>query len=464
MTIRWPGDKALMSNAFLQLISSDEEYSYSLLTTGEVIMGRDPSSCQIALNSDTYGMVSRRHATVRPSPTPDGRTSFILCDMNSANGTYLNGQLLEGCQELQSGDRITLGNNGPEFIFEYEYNQQPVEIPKSLAPTPIVVGVNNSAHSQNTDHEATWSQLFPILSPPKDFTRKAYMIPGVITVVFVVLLFFAQGFAYQILLGTYLAGAVLYFIYQLCGKRKPWWVLIACVAATMVILITPIFDLFILVFRDILPGSIPDKNSSISFPELFIRFFFGAGLLEELLKALPIIGFYLLGRLMKSPRRERIGVCEPLDGILLGAASAVGFSLFETLGQYVPGTIAEVAQEMGADAGLQAGLQLLIPRILGEIAGHMAWSGWFGYCIGLSILKPRFARRTLAVGYLSAAGLHGLWNSSAELTNSLGILVLFLLVVIGGLSYTLLATAIVKARALSPTRSQNFATRFFNNK
>ncbi|PMB32018.1 PrsW family intramembrane metalloprotease, partial [Fischerella thermalis CCMEE 5319] len=129
--------------------------------------------------------------------------------------------------------------------------------------------------------------------------------------------------------------------------------------------------------------------------------------------------------------------------------------------QYVPGRIAEVAQEMGTEAALGAGLQLLIPRILGEVAGHMAWSGWFGYCIGLGILKPRLASRILPIGYLSASGLHGLWNSSAGLAGSLGVFVLGLLVVVGGISYALLATAIIKARALSPTREQNFATRFF---
>lgn len=451
-----------MSNAFLRMVAGSQEYSYSLLTTGEMVLGRDPNSCQIVLDSNVHSMVSRRHAVIRPSQTPDGRTSFLVCDLNSANGTYLNGQILQGCQELQNGDRITLGNNGPEFFFgyQYQYNPQPVGIPQ---PTPATnyAAFNYSAPSPSTNDDTSLSQLIPLFSTPKDLTRKAYLVPGIITVIFVVLLFFVQGYLYQILLGAYLAGATLYFIYQLCGKPKPWWVLIVSTIITVVVLASPILDIFIIVFRGILPGSIPEDPSSLSFPELFIRFFFGAGLLEELLKALPIIIFYLIGKSLASPKRERIGVWEPLDGILLGSASAVGFTLFETLGQYVPGRIAEVAQEMGTEAALGAGLQLLIPRILGEVAGHMAWSGWFGYCIGLGILKPRLASRILPIGYLSASGLHGLWNSSAGLAGSLGVFVLGLLVVVGGISYALLATAIIKARALSPTREQNFATRFF---
>jgi RsiW-degrading membrane proteinase PrsW (M82 family) len=450
-----------MSNALLRLVSSsgNGEYSYSLLTTSDVVIGRDPS-CQISLSS-TYGMVSRRHATIRPSRTPDGKMSFVLCDLNSANGTYLNKYRLQGCQELHAGDRITFGNDGPEFVFEYQLKQPIGNVKPPVTPDPPLA-VNVASPSKND--QASWSQLFPIFSSPKDLHRKAYLIPGIITVVFVILLFIAKGYLYLILLSLYLAGAALYFVYQLCGKPKPWWVLIASTVFTSLILLSPVFNIFVLVFREILPGDIPNDTSTVSFPVLFIHLFFGAGLLEELLKALPVVGFYLLGRKLTSPRRERIGVWEPLDGILLGAASAVGFTLIETLGQYVPGTIAQVAQQMGRDAGLRAGLELLIPRILGEVAGHMAWSGWFGYCIGLSVLKPRLAWRTLAMGYFSAAGLHALWDSSAGLTSTLGILVLGLLLLIGGLSYALLVAAILKARSLSPTRSQNFATRFFQSR
>ena len=438
-----------MSHAFLRLSSSNGEPPYSLPTTGEVLIGREPI-CDLVLNSNTYGMVSRHHAKVQSSQTPDGRISFLLCDLKSANGTYLNGSRLNGCQELHAGDRITFGNHGPEFVFEYQVTSSPTIMEQPTNPVNL-----------NSVDDASWSQLLPIFSKPKDSTRKTYLVPGIITVVFVVLLFFVQGLLYQLLLGAYLATAAFYFIYQLCGKPKPWWVLTTAAIITPVLLSSPVLTIFIVVFRGILPGNIPNDLNSISFLELFVRFFFGAGLLEELLKALPVFLFYFIGRKMSSPKRERIGVWEPLDGILLGAASAVGFTLFETLGQYVPGTIAaHTAQHLGVEAGLLAGLQLLIPRILGEVAGHMAWSGWFGYCIGLSVLKPRQRLRILVLGYLSAALLHSLWDSSVGLANSMGIFVLGLLMLIGGLSYALLAAAIVKARALSPTRSQNFATRF----
>jgi RsiW-degrading membrane proteinase PrsW (M82 family) len=298
---------------------------------------------------------------------------------------------------------------------------------------------------------ASKSQLFPIFSSGSALKQKAYLVPAVVTVIFVVAMFATLGTPlYNLLLGAYLAGAAYYFVYLLCGKHKPWWLLLGAAMTTMLILASPLFSAFVLVFREILPGAI-NQNQPASFVELFIGMFFGAGLMEELLKALPVLGAYWLGSRLRTPWRERVGVWEPLDGILIGTASAVGFTLLETLGEYVPGTIQRVGSEYGAGAGHWVGLQLLIPRIMGSLTGHMAYSGYLGYFIGLAILKPATRWQVLAIGYLSAAGLHALWNSSAALGN-------WALVVVGCLSYAFLSAAILKARQISPTRSENFAT------
>ena len=247
----------------------------------------------------------------------------------------------------------------------------------------------------------------------------------------------------SILVATYLAGAAYYFIYQLCGKAKPWWLLLSVAGLTVLILLSPILPLFILIFRHLLPGSLPNPIESVSFPQLSFRMFVGAGLMEELLKAIPVLGAYLLGRQLRSPWRERIGVWEPLDGILLGTASAVGFTLLETLGQYVPEITQIATLEVGQNGGQNLGLQLLIARVLGSVAGHMAQSGYFGYFIGLSVLKKSQRWQILAVGYVSAAALHALWNSTGLFSG-------VLLAVVGVLSYAFLIAAILKARMLSP--------------
>ncbi|WP_293354089.1 MULTISPECIES: PrsW family glutamic-type intramembrane protease [unclassified Microcoleus] len=422
---------------------------YQLSEYGEVAIGRD-RNCQIALESIAHGMVSRRHAAVRPL-THGNWTRWQICDLNSANGTYINGQKLEGCQTLETGDRISLGQDGPEFIFES---------PATPNPTKPGFPATKTGNFPVSEKDAlTLTQLFPIASTGKQLSQKAYLYPGIATVIFVVSMFVAVGNApaFNFLLSAYLAGAAYYFIYQLCGKHKPWWVLLGTALATVLILLSPLLIGFILVFREILPGRLPAEGEEISFLSFSIRMFFGAGLMEELLKALPVLGAMLLGNLLKNPWRDRIGIWEPLDGILLGSASAVGFTLLETLGQYVPHIIQNVTLQAGPEAGQLVGLQLLIPRILGSAAGHMAYSGYLGYFIGLSALKPTKRWQILGVGYFSASALHALWNASGAVS-------VILLALVGVLSYAFLVAAILKARALSPNRSQNFATRIFSEK
>ncbi|NJL64642.1 MAG: PrsW family intramembrane metalloprotease [Methylacidiphilales bacterium] len=453
--------KNARQNAFLRLVSVNgaalgSESGYSLLANREVVIGRDPG-CQIVLDAIKYRMVSRRHAVVRPlSPSPDGHNTWVICDLSSANGTYLNDRQIEGCQELHNGDRISLAQDGPQFVFEYEVNY-PATVLGSPAATSLAPASKYEADTQIDS--VSFTQLFPIISTGKDLTSKAYLVPGMLTVVFVVLMFATVGQpqANQIIVGTYIASAAYYFIYRLCGKHKPWWVLVAVALGTALILKSPILDLFIYIFREKLPGSLPRDNQPITLTELLVRMFFGAGLMEELLKALPVLAAYGIGRFLPHPWRDRVGVWEPLDGILLGTASAVGFTLLETLGQYVPQIAQSVAQQSGIDAGELVGLQLLIPRILGLVAGHMAYSGYLGYFIGLAVLKPSKGWQILLVGYLTAAGLHALWNATGAI-NAL------LLVIVGVVSYAFLMAAILKARALSPNRSQNFATRFLERK
>ena len=415
---------------------------YPLAVGTTVVIGRDPR-CQIILESQSYGGVSRQHAELSASArSPSG---WQICDLKSANGTFVNGQRLLGCQDLRGGDRVTLGQDGAQFVFEILLPSP--ALPVGVAPPPPI--------SATPLESVTFSQLFPIVSTGRDLTQKAYLVPGILTVLFVVLMFISVGsdpIFFNLLLATYIAGAAYYFVYQLCGKHKPWWLLLGTALLTDLILVSPILDLFILVFRGILPGAIPDHPNEVNFFVLLVQMFFGAGLMEELLKALPIFVVYFWGTKLRSPNRERIGVWEPLDGILLGTASAVGFTLLETLVQYVPEIINSVSLQAGEGIAQVVGIQLLVPRILGSISGHMAYSGYFGYFIGLSVLKPSKRWKILLIGYLTAASLHALWDAAGSIN-------FLVLAVIGVVSYAFLAAAILKARALSPNRSQNFATR-----
>jgi RsiW-degrading membrane proteinase PrsW (M82 family) len=449
--------------AFLRLSGKSQtgrrQPPYLLSSTDPITIGRD-LSCGVALDASLYRSVSRQHAKIDPIlgiEAPSGQRFWQICDLNSRNGTFVNGARVQGCQVLQGGDRIMLGHNGPEFIFECQTQTEPSldnsgmalgGLPPALDPT--LPPPKNQVNLE----DVSLTQLFPILSTGRELTDKAYLVPAIVTITFVVLLFLAIGnpAVFNLLLATYLAIAALYFIYQLCGKQKPWWLLLSAATLTALILISPILNLFTLVFHHILPGDLSNTTAATNFGVLLVKMFFGAGLMEELLKAVPVFIALGLGLRLRSPFRSRIGVWEPLDGILLGAASAVGFSLMETLGVYVPATYKSSLLD-GQEAAQLAGLQLLIPRVLGLIAGHMAYSGYFGYFIGLSVLRSRQRWLILGVGLCTAASLHTLWNAA-------GMLSPVFLALIGVLSYAFLGAAILKARALSPTRSQNFATRF----
>ena len=446
---------------------------YPLPVDGSVILGRDPV-CQIVLDSRSYKGVSRQHAQISPLLKPEGAT-WQVCDLNSSNGTYVNGCRIQGEERLHEGDRISLGKRGPQFMFELlDLNVAPEAAgERSLLPplsSPATApnepsgthsfeddsADGNSYHSVPSG-DVTFSQLFPIISTGRDLTAKAYLIPGMVTVLFVVLMFVAVGNPgiFNTLLAGYLSAGAYFFVYRLCGKHKPPWLLISAgVLTAAVLLINPIANIFIFIFRTVLPGTIPAEPSSVSVFSLFTRMFFGAGLMEELIKALPILGAWAVGRYARSSYYRRVaGVNEPLDGILIGTASAVGFTLIETLHLYIPEVVnGSMFPATGIDSEL-VGLQLLIPRILGSVFGHMAYSGYLGYFIGLSALKPQRQWQIILIGYFSASILHALWNTT-------GFVSVFVLAVIGVLSYAFLAAAILKARALSPTRSQNFATQF----
>jgi ABC-type multidrug transport system ATPase subunit/pSer/pThr/pTyr-binding forkhead associated (FHA) protein len=72
-----------------------------LLAGQEVVIGRDAEAGLLIPSP----MVSRRHARVFAR-----NGQYLIEDLGSTNKTYLNGQLLDGPQPLNDGDRIRLGN------------------------------------------------------------------------------------------------------------------------------------------------------------------------------------------------------------------------------------------------------------------------------------------------------------------------------------------------------------------
>ncbi|MEQ1559060.1 MAG: FHA domain-containing protein [Methyloglobulus sp.] len=81
-------------------------------TGKEYLIGRDPS-CHIAFDQDD--LVSRKHCSLEIKD--DGH--YFLVD-TSQNGTYVNVHKITSPTELNPGDKVQLGKNGPQFVFDLD--------------------------------------------------------------------------------------------------------------------------------------------------------------------------------------------------------------------------------------------------------------------------------------------------------------------------------------------------------
>src|ERR687889_1979684 len=90
---------------------------FPLAHVKELILGRDPSST-VKYDPDRDDLVGRQHAKI--TQDPNDPSQFIVSDLNSRNGTFVNRQRLTGTTRINPGDVVQLGPGGPEFVFEIE--------------------------------------------------------------------------------------------------------------------------------------------------------------------------------------------------------------------------------------------------------------------------------------------------------------------------------------------------------
>lgn len=330
--------------------------------------------------------------------------------------------------------------------------------------------------SEQTKFQVSRSMMFPLVGGRSTW-RQEHLLPIFVTLCIAIALF-AVPFpwpqltikgkpapatineAWQVfsVLALYIAFVVSYYVNQLCGRARPGWLLAFAALFTFLMLGSPLWHYWYDFFYSVIPGDALEKSSN---PIAAVAgFIFGTGLCEEGFKAWPLFVLALLGgglaalsRRSKGRTsrffaglRRRIGLCEPLDGIVLGVASGSGFFINETLGQYLPEAM---SQQKYPSAQAFDGLVLLLARGLPDLAEHSAWAGLFGYFIGLSVLQPRMAVFLIPLGWLSAAALHGAWDGIGNVIGS-AYAGVPLLISDGVLSYALLAGAIFKAREISP--------------
>ena len=206
------------------------------------------------------------------------------------------------------------------------------------------------------------------------------------------------------------------FLYVKPGRSL--WIYMLTFVLVCAILFTPLAAPYFILFRQILPGNI-DPNAQYDFITMFTKMLFAAGLMEELLKATPIlIGAWLTYLAIKSPSMQNnvafklLRVRGPIDGALMGVFAGGGFIFYETAFDYIPRYANDVLRQTNDPmAAIAMGMLLLLPRVFGGLVGHMAYSGLFGYFIGLSVIRPKERWKLLAIGWFASSIIHALWNS-----------------------------------------------------
>lgn len=354
--------------------------------------------------------------------------------------------------------------------------------------------------------ETTRSQLIPVITKWEEIGKKAQLGP----VLFCIAAFFALKYFgstdvmsykfpdamgkprvgelhwiytswFLILLAFILTAFSFYFIYRMVGKNKSWWIMLAAFAFTgyFIWLLTTdtTFNWLYEFFHTHLAGEPAEEGAKLSLPQYIL----GTGFFEEFVKGIPVLVIAFLTPKMSPTLRAKIGVEEPLDGILIGCAAAGGFAMLETLLQYSSGDLIDswiasgkavihtfnfndphlhefvtrnpklddvsllTIGQMVVDTTIA--VPLLIRRSIDQAFGHMAYSGYFGYFIGLSVMKSEQRWRILGIGLVSASIPHALWDWIQDyrmppLTAAVAVF-----------SYAVLAAAILKAREISPNRN-----------
>jgi RsiW-degrading membrane proteinase PrsW (M82 family) len=239
-----------------------------------------------------------------------------------------------------------------------------------------------SVQPENTDGEISRADLLPFLTSFGELRRSAFVWPGATLAVFTAALLIFAAMKDETAFFWCLAGLIslgnLFLIYLWCGKKMPFLYMVA--VAVLALGIDAALSPLIIAAESVMPPII------------------APGIIEESAKILPVILVLAAGLLLSHRLQREYGLREPLDGIILAAASATGFAFLETMFIYVP----------------KYGALISTPRLLVNIFSHIAYCGSFGYFIGLAALRHRRAIPAViavAIGFGLANVLHDLWDA-----------------------------------------------------
>jgi hypothetical protein len=171
------------------------------LTKNEIYIGRDVNN-DIAVSDQE---VSRKHARLVMQAG-----GYVLEDLGSTNGTYVNGQRLMGPHVLRSGETVMLGEN-VSLVLEAVYDadatilSQPTPAPSyDPAPPPQHTYIPSSqqpAEAPSQPAQVTPTPDAPYYEPPQEEQRdyRTLYIAGCGCLVVLLCLVVAGGYAFDAL-------------------------------------------------------------------------------------------------------------------------------------------------------------------------------------------------------------------------------------------------------------------------
>lgn len=170
-----------------------------------------------------------------------------------------------------------------------------------------------------------------------------------------------------------------------------------------------------------------ERFGSLTFFDAFL-----VGLVEETGKALIIV--YFVNKLKTN---------KILNGLLIGAAIGAGFAVFESAG-YI------LNFALGENVPL---LDIVFTRAWTAIGGHLVWSAIVGAAIVIAKeqhgfeFKDIFDKRFL-IFFLSAVGLHGIWDTSLTVLGSDTLKIFILIVIVWILVFILMGAGLKQVNLL----------------
>jgi hypothetical protein len=91
--------------------------SFPLEAFTSILVGRD-AAASLRYDATRDDLVGRQHARIARDAQAPHR--FLLSDLDSRNGTYVNGRRIVGTIAIEPGDVIQFGPGGPEVEFQID--------------------------------------------------------------------------------------------------------------------------------------------------------------------------------------------------------------------------------------------------------------------------------------------------------------------------------------------------------